>query len=127
VAGYTKGQGRRAAGFGSLVLGVYRDGELQYAGNVGTGFKENDIEQLLASLRPLRRAATPFRQEPKMPKVRRGDVVWVEPKLVAEVEFAQWTHDGHLRAPSYKGLREDKPAKDVMREEPEPPRPLPEV
>jgi bifunctional non-homologous end joining protein LigD len=59
-----------------------------------------------------------------MPKIRKGDVVWVEPRLVAEVEFAQWTHDGHLRAPSYKGLREDKPAEDVMREEPQP---LPDV
>ena len=45
-----------------------------------------------------------------MPKVRKSDVVWVEPKLVCEVEFAEWTHDGRLRAPSYKGLREDKPA-----------------
>jgi len=124
VAGYTKGQGRRAGGFGSLVLGVYRDGELQYVGNVGTGFKEHDIKELLASLRPLQRATTPFRDEPKMPKIRKGDVVWVEPRLVAEVEFAQWTHDGHLRAPSYKGLREDKPAEDVMREEPQP---LPDV
>jgi bifunctional non-homologous end joining protein LigD len=53
-----------------------------------------------------------------MPKVKKGDVVWVEPKLVAEVEFAQWTHDGHLRAPSFQGLRDDKPAEDVHRERP---------
>jgi bifunctional non-homologous end joining protein LigD len=53
-----------------------------------------------------------------MPKVRKSDVIWVEPKLVAEVEFAEWTHDGRLRAPSYQGLREDKPAEDVRREEP---------
>ena len=58
-----------------------------------------------------------------MPRVRKGDVVWVEPKLVAEVEFAEWTHDGRLRAPSYKGLREDKEATEVRREEPEPCRP----
>ena len=55
-----------------------------------------------------------------MPRVRKGDVVWVEPKLVAEVEFAEWTHDGHLRAPSYQGLREDKAPEDVRREEPLP-------
>ncbi len=55
---------------------------------------------------------------PKLPRVRRGDVVWVEPRLVVEVEFAEWTHDGHLRAPRYKGLREDKAAAEVRREEP---------
>ena len=55
-----------------------------------------------------------------MPRIRKGDVVWVEPKLVAEVEFVEWTHDGHLRAPAYKGLREDKEATEVRREEPEP-------
>jgi bifunctional non-homologous end joining protein LigD len=59
-----------------------------------------------------------------MPKVRKGDVIWVEPKLVAEVEFAEWTHDGHLRAPSYQGLREDKEAEEVRREDPNP---LPDV
>ncbi|TMK70733.1 MAG: hypothetical protein E6G50_07565 [Actinobacteria bacterium] len=53
-----------------------------------------------------------------MPKVRKGDVIWVEPKLVCEVEFVEWTHDGRLRAPSYQGLREDKPAEEVRREEP---------
>ena len=53
-----------------------------------------------------------------MPKVKKGDVVWVEPKLVAEVEFAEWTHDGHLRAPSFQGLRDDKAAEDVRRERP---------
>ena len=52
-----------------------------------------------------------------MPRVRKGDVIWVEPKLVAEVEFVEWTHDGHLRAPSYQGLREDKPAEEVVPED----------
>jgi len=118
IAGYTKGTGRRASSFGSLVLGYYRGNELVYAGNVGTGFNSREIEKLLGKLRPLRRDATPFREVPKMPKVRKSDVVWVEPKLVCEVEFAEWTHDGRLRAPSYKGLREDKPAEAVRREEP---------
>ncbi|HZT93571.1 MAG TPA: non-homologous end-joining DNA ligase, partial [Gaiellaceae bacterium] len=67
---------------------------------------------------PLRREESPFPVVPKMPKVRKGDVVWVEPSLVAEVEFAEWTHDGHLRAPSFEGLRDDKPAEDVRRERP---------
>jgi bifunctional non-homologous end joining protein LigD len=116
IAGYTKGTGRRASSFGSLVLGVYRGEELVYAGNVGTGFDSREIEKLLDALRPLRRDTSPFREVPKMPKVRRSDVMWVEPELVCEVEFAEWTHDGRLRAPSYLGLREDKSAKEVRRE-----------
>ena len=118
VAGYTKGTGRRASSFGSLVLGYYVGDELVYAGNVGTGFNSREIEKLLDKLRPLRRDTAPFREVPKMPKVRKSDVIWVEPELVAEVVFAEWTHDGRLRAPSYQGIREDKPAKDVRREKP---------
>jgi bifunctional non-homologous end joining protein LigD len=118
IAGFTKGTGRRASSFGSLVLGYYRGGELVYAGNVGTGFNSKEIDRLLDKLRPLKRVAAAFREVPKMPKVRKSDVVWVEPQLVAEVEFAEWTHDGRLRAPAYKGLREDKAAEEVRREEP---------
>jgi bifunctional non-homologous end joining protein LigD len=120
VAGYTKGKGRRAGRLGSLVLGVMRGAELVYVGNVGTGFTEDEIEKLLARLRPLERPTSPFREVPKMPKVRRDDVVWVEPELVAQVEFGEWTHDQHLRAPVYKGLREDKDPAEVRREEPLP-------
>jgi bifunctional non-homologous end joining protein LigD len=118
IAGYTKGQGRRSGRFGSLVLGVHRGNELVYVGNVGTGFTEAEIDRLLKQVRPLERKEPPFKTVPKMPKVRRDDVVWVEPKLVAEVEFAEWTHDGRLRAPVYMGLREDKSAEDVRRELP---------
>src|SRR6266545_1594494 len=118
IAGFTKGTGRRASSFGSLVLGYYRGDELVYAGNVGTGFNSKEIDKLLDKLRPLKRSSSPFREAPKMPKVRKSDVIWVEPELVCQVEFAEWTHDGRLRAPSYKGLREDKPAEDVRREEP---------
>ena len=118
IAGYTKGQGRRAGSLGSLVLAVRRGGELEYVGNCGTGFTAEEIEKLLAKLRPLEQKGPPFREPPKLPKIRKGDVVWVEPKLVCEVEFAEWTHDGRLRAPSYQGLREDKSAADVRRELP---------
>jgi bifunctional non-homologous end joining protein LigD len=118
IAGFTKGTGRRASSFGSLVLGYYRGNELVYAGNVGTGFTGKEIEKLLDKLRPLKRSTSPFREVPRMPKVRRSDVIWVEPKLVCEVEFAEWTHDGRLRAPSYQGLREDKSPEEVRREEP---------
>ncbi len=118
IAGYTKGQGRRANTLGSLILAVNRGGDLVYVGNCGTGFTDAEIKKLLTKLKPLERKDPPFRVVPKMPKVRKGDVVWVEPKLVCEVRFAEWTHDGHLRAPSYQGLREDKSAAEVRREEP---------
>ncbi|HKU57271.1 MAG TPA: DNA ligase D [Gaiellaceae bacterium] len=118
ICGYTKGQGRRSGSFGALVLGVHRGMEWEWVGNVGTGFGERTIRELLSELEPLRRDDPPFSVVPKMPKVKKGDVVWVEPRLVAEVEFAEWTHDGHLRAPSFQGLRDDKPAEDVRRERP---------
>jgi bifunctional non-homologous end joining protein LigD len=117
IAGYTKGQGRRSGRFGSLVLGVWRGDELAYAGNVGTGFTDKVIDELLAKLRPLEQEESAFRVVPKMPKVRKADVVWVRPELVCEVEFVEWTHDGRLRAPSFQGLREDKTAREVHREE----------
>jgi bifunctional non-homologous end joining protein LigD len=120
IAGYTKGQGRRAGSFGSLVLGVWRGDELAYVGNVGTGFTDKTIDMLLERLRPLERPEPPFAEVPRLPRVRKSDIVWVEPTLVAEVEFVEWTHDGHLRAPSFQGLRDDKPAQSVEREEPLP-------
>jgi bifunctional non-homologous end joining protein LigD len=118
VVGYTRGEGRRVGSFGSLVLAVNEGGDLRYAGNVGTGFDATEIDRLTALLRPLERPASPFKVPPRMPRVRKGNVVWVEPKLVAEVEFSQWTHDGHIRQPSYKGLREDKEPRDVRVERP---------
>ncbi|TML32621.1 MAG: DNA ligase D, partial [Actinobacteria bacterium] len=128
IAGYTKGKGRREWSFGSLVLGAYGDDGLEYVGNVGTGFDDAEIEELLKKLRPLERKDAPFAEPPKMPRVRKGDVVWVEPKLVAEVEFAEWTHDGRLRAPAYLALREDKDAREVHRELPgEVPTSIPDV
>ncbi|HZQ89813.1 MAG TPA: DNA ligase D [Gaiellaceae bacterium] len=118
VVGYTKGEGRRARSFGSLVLAVNEAGALRWVGNVGTGFTERTIGQLLDALEPLRVDDAPLTVVPKMPKVRKSDVVWVQPRLVAEVKFAEWTHDGHLRAPVYLGLRDDKAASDVRAEQP---------
>jgi bifunctional non-homologous end joining protein LigD len=117
IAGYTRGQGRRDNAFGSLVLAVERDGELVWAGNCGTGFDDAELDMLMDRLAPLRRETTPLGVAPKMARVRAGDVTWVEPELVCEVEFLEWTRDGRLRAPSYKGLRDDKPAAEVHREE----------
>ncbi|HLG09811.1 MAG TPA: DNA ligase D [Gaiellaceae bacterium] len=116
VAGYTRGQGRRAGGFGALVVGVHEAGGLRWVGNVGTGFSDGEITRLLALLKPLERSDPPFAKAPRMARVRRSDVVWVDPRLVAQVEFAEWTREGRLRAPVYLGLRDDKPAAEVRRE-----------
>jgi len=118
ICGFTKGQGSRATGFGSLVLGEHRDGELVWVGNCGTGFAAAEIERLLALLRALERPGSPFRVVPKMPKVRTADVAWVEPALVCQVVYSERTHDGHLRHPAYQGLREDKAEEEVRRDEP---------
>ncbi len=116
VAGYTRGKGRREWSFGSLVLATNGPEGLEWAGNVGTGFDDAEQERVLAKLKPLERKTPPFPKPPKMPRVRKDDVVWVEPELVAEVSFAEWTHDGRLRAPVYLGLRTDKDASEVRRE-----------
>jgi bifunctional non-homologous end joining protein LigD len=118
IVGWTKGEGRRADSFGSLVLATYEGNELRWVGNCGTGFDERTIDELLRVLRPLVRETSPLEVVPKMPKVRKGDVTWVEPELVCEVRFAEWTHDGHLRAAVFEGLRDDKSAQDVHRETP---------
>jgi bifunctional non-homologous end joining protein LigD len=116
IVGYTRGQGRRSGSFGALVVAVHEAGGLRWAGNVGTGFDDAEIDRLLGLLKPLEREGSPLTEVPKMPRVRRSDVVWVEPRLVAEVEFAEWTHEGRLRAPVYVRVSEDKPALDVRRE-----------
>lgn len=117
IVGYARGAGSRAR-MGAMVLGVERDGALEWAGNVGSGLTEAEIGRLLDALGPLTRTTTPFREVPKMPRVAARDVVWVEPNLVCEVEFTEWTADGRLRAPVYLGLRDDKPPAEVVRERP---------
>lgn len=118
VAGYTRGSGRRAGTFGALVLGARESEGLRFVGSVGTGFGDAELERLSRLLRPLERETSPFATPPRLPRVRKGDVVWVEPELVVEVSFAEWTRDGLLRAPVYLGQREDKPAAEVRRERP---------
>src|SRR5919106_2061717 len=111
VCGWMPGEGRRSSHFGSLLAGVYDGDELVYVGNVGTGFTERELDRLYALVAPLRRERSPFAgRQPK-----RG-AVFCEPELVAEVEFLQWTSTGTLRAPSYKGLRDDVYPHDVVRE-----------
>ena len=116
VAGYTRGQSRRSGAIGALLLGVNDAGGLRFAGSVGSGFTDAELERLLKLLRPLERATSPFADPPRMPGIRSKDVVWVEPELVAQVSFAEWTAERRLRAPVYLGLRDDRPAAEVIRE-----------
>src|SRR5204863_1763055 len=101
-----------------LVVAVNDDDGLRWVGNVGTGFTEKTLDELLERLRPLESPDSPLVEVPKMPRVRRGDIAWVEPELVVEVQFAEWTHDGHLRAPAFLGFRDDKRPEEVRREVP---------
>jgi bifunctional non-homologous end joining protein LigD len=115
IGGWVAGQGRRGGELGALLVGYHEDngGEprLRYAGKVGTGFDAAALRLLAERLEPLRADRSPFtgRQPQK-------DAVFVEPRLVCEVEFSEWTSSGTLRHPSYRGLRDDKPATDVVRE-----------
>lgn len=112
IGGYTDPSGSRT-GFGALLLGVYEDNRLVYAGRVGTGFNTALLKTLAARLKPLQRGQSPFHN--RVPGPLR-DVHWVRPELVAEIAFTEWTSDGVLRHPSFQGLREDKTPTDVKRE-----------
>jgi bifunctional non-homologous end joining protein LigD len=117
IGGYLPGQGRRADTLGALLVGYHdADGDLRYAGRVGTGFTDEMLRDLLSRLEPLRTRETPFtgRQPPKA-------AIFVEPRLVAEVAFSEWTSARTLRAPSFKGLHADKDPADVVLELPAPP------
>jgi bifunctional non-homologous end joining protein LigD len=100
---------------GALVLGYYARGKLRYAGRTGTGFTHESARELYRKLSTLKRAKTAFATVPKEERGVRTPV-WVEPKLVAEVDFHGWTHGDRVRQASFQGLREDKPAKQVVRE-----------
>jgi bifunctional non-homologous end joining protein LigD len=111
IGGWTPGEGGRSGRLGALAVGVMEDGTLVYAGKVGTGLTQEMLGMLMRELEPLRRDTSPFegRQPPK-------GTVFVEPKLVAAVEFREWTRSGTLRAPSFKGLRPDKDPQECIRE-----------
>ena len=115
VGGWKPGAGRRAGMIGSLLLGVYDDGELRYVGHVGTGFTQDMLTELMRELEPLGRDRSPF--DTPVPAEHVRDARWVEPQLVGEVSFAEWTTDGILRQPSWRGLRIDKNPAEVHRED----------
>nr|WP_028060767.1 non-homologous end-joining DNA ligase [Candidatus Solirubrobacter pratensis] len=111
IGGFTEPRGTRIE-LGALLLGYYdAEGALRYAGKVGTGFDRPALRDLGARLRELRRDSSPFADE-----IRERGVTWTEPRLVAQIGFAEWTRDGRLRHPRYLGLREDKDASEVVRE-----------
>jgi len=114
VGGWTMGEGNRASSFGALLVGVYEGEHLRYAGAVGTGFDQRLLGELAATLEQLRTSACPF--EPVPPAAVRRVASWAEPRLVAQVAFAEWTADGLLRQPSFLGLRDDKDPREVVRE-----------
>ncbi len=115
VVGWRPGEGRRSGQFGSLLLGVHDDqGRLVYAGHVGTGFSERVLDDLARRLAPLERKTSPLDDE--VPRSEARDAHWVRPALVGEVAFSEWTHDGRLRHPVWRGLRPDKEADEVVPE-----------
>jgi bifunctional non-homologous end joining protein LigD len=116
IGGYTDPEGSRV-GLGALLVGVYDgSGRLVYAGKVGTGFTEKMLQDLQRKLEAREQKASPFTAGTGIPR----NAHWVKPDLVAEVAFTEWTSEGHLRHPTFRGLREDKPAGQVVRENPEP-------
>ncbi len=113
IVGYTEPSGSRIA-LGALLLGYHEDGELRLAGKVGTGFDERTLVDLRQRLDRIERASAPVSKPPRGAAAR--GVHWVEPVLVAQIAFTEWTEDDSLRHPSFKGLRADKPASEVVRE-----------
>jgi bifunctional non-homologous end joining protein LigD len=114
IGGWTDGEGERTGSLGALLLGVNEGDQLRYAGKVGTGFDASTRRELLAALRPLVCEASPFAGA--LPRAETKGAHFVTPDLVGEVRFAEWTAGGHLRHTSWRGLRIDKTASEVVRE-----------
>ncbi|WP_438484010.1 non-homologous end-joining DNA ligase [Streptomyces sp. S186] len=112
IGGFTEPAGSRI-GFGALLLGYHDDRGLRYAGKVGTGFDQATLRRLRRTLDEHRRERSPFADP-----VRERGAHWARPDLVAEIAFTEWTRDGMLRHPRFLGLRDDKPAAEVIRERP---------
>jgi bifunctional non-homologous end joining protein LigD len=114
IGGFTAPQGKRTD-FGALLVGYYENGTLRYAGKVGTGFDQRTLAELGRRMRELERPDPPFSDVHPVPK----GTHWIEPKLVGQFGFSEWTRDGRLRHPRYLGLRDDKRPEEVVRERPQ--------
>src|SRR6202012_676914 len=124
IAGFTQNEGTGKS-FSALVLGVYKNGLLEFAGKVGTGFSDMLQKEMMAQFKPLITNKSPFDHEIDVDKPSRfrpkrlgAKPTWLKPELVCEVQFAEGTGDGVFRQASFKGMREDKKAKDVVLETP---------
>jgi bifunctional non-homologous end joining protein LigD len=113
IGGFTAPQGSRTD-FGALLVGYFEGDSLRYAGKVGTGFGQATLAELGARLRELETDQNPFADVHPVPR----GTHWVKPELVGQIAFSEWTRDGRLRHPRYLGLRDDKPAREVVREIP---------
>lgn len=113
IGGYSRSE-VRGKPFSSLLLGTFDDGKLLYSGKVGTGFDARDFTSLARTFKPLERRTSPFEE---LPREERKNAVWLDPKIVAQIAYTEKTRDGRLRHPSFKGLREDKRAREVHSEQ----------
>lgn len=113
VGGWRPGRGRRAGTVGSLLLGIPGDGKLRFVGKVGTGFDDEQLDELRSLVARLARKTSPLEG---VPNTDAKDAHWITPRLVGEVEFGEWTESGRLRQPSWRGWRPDKKPEDVVRE-----------
>jgi len=116
IGGWREGNGGRSSGIGALLMGIPGEGGLRFVGRVGTGFSDKELSRLKAILAPLHTDESPF--DPPLPRLEARGVTYVRPQLVGEVRYGEWTSDGRLRHPSWRGLRPDKEPADVVRESP---------
>lgn len=112
IGGFTEPKGSRQK-FGALLIGVYENEKLIYTGHVGTGFDAKLLTDIYRQMQTRITSKCPFQEKPRT----HAPATWIKPELVCEVAFAEWTQDGRMRQPVFKGMRIDKPAKDVKKEE----------